>query len=70
MIELLKRFGRDQSGATATVVNSLSSQLKTTFTKISSQLAAGGQIGPYTPVRADVSGRWARGRRCWSPVAE
>jgi Flp pilus assembly pilin Flp len=43
MIELLKRFGRDQSGATATVVNSLSSQLKTTFTKISSQLAAGGK---------------------------
>jgi pilus assembly protein Flp/PilA len=55
---ILKRFLRDESGATAieygliaagisvviiTVVNSLGSQLKTTFTKISSQLATAGK---------------------------
>jgi pilus assembly protein Flp/PilA len=58
MIDLLQRFARDESGATAieygliaagisvaiiTVVNSLGSQLKTTFTKISSQLATAGR---------------------------
>jgi pilus assembly protein Flp/PilA len=58
MVDLLKRFGRDQSGATAieygliaagvsvaiiTVVNSLGSQLKSTFTKVASQLATAGK---------------------------
>ncbi len=58
MSDLLKRFADDESGATAieygliaagvavaiiTVVNSLGSQLKTTFTKISSQLATAGK---------------------------
>jgi pilus assembly protein Flp/PilA len=58
MVDLLKRFADDQSGATAieygliaagisvaiiTVVNTLGSQLKTTFTKISSQLATAGK---------------------------
>jgi pilus assembly protein Flp/PilA len=57
-VRILKRFLRDESGATAieygliaagisvaiiTVVNSLGSQLKTTFTKISSQLATAGK---------------------------
>jgi pilus assembly protein Flp/PilA len=55
---ILKRFLWDESGATAieygliaagisvviiTVVNSLGSQLKTTFTKVSSQLATAGK---------------------------
>jgi pilus assembly protein Flp/PilA len=54
MTNLVERFARDESGATAieygliaagisvaiiTVVNTLGSQLKTTFTNISSQLA-------------------------------
>jgi pilus assembly protein Flp/PilA len=58
MYNLLKRFANDESGATAieygliaagisvaiiTVVNSLGSQLKSTFTKISSQLATAGR---------------------------
>ncbi len=58
MVTLLKRFAKDESGATATeygliaagisvaiivVVNSLGSQLKSTFTKVSSQLAAAGK---------------------------
>jgi pilus assembly protein Flp/PilA len=58
MIKLLERFAHDESGATAieygliaagisvaiiTVVNSLGSQLKATFTKISSQLATAGK---------------------------
>jgi pilus assembly protein Flp/PilA len=58
MFDLLKRFANDDSGATAieygliaagisvviiTVVNSLGSQLKSTFTKISSQLATAGR---------------------------
>jgi pilus assembly protein Flp/PilA len=58
MIDLLQRFAKDESGATAieygliaagisvaiiTVVNSLGSQLKSTFTKISSQLATAGR---------------------------
>jgi pilus assembly protein Flp/PilA len=58
MFELLKRFATGESGATAieyglmaagisvaiiTVVNSLGSQLKSTFTKISSQLATAGR---------------------------
>jgi pilus assembly protein Flp/PilA len=58
MFDLLKRFANDESGATAieysliaagisvaiiTVVNSLGSQLKSTFTKISSQLATAGR---------------------------
>jgi pilus assembly protein Flp/PilA len=58
MLEIATRFAKDESGATAieygliaagisvviiTVVNSLGSQLKTTFTKISSQLATAGR---------------------------
>jgi pilus assembly protein Flp/PilA len=58
MIGLLQRFAQDESGATAieygliaagisvaiiTVVNSLGAQLKSTFTKISSQLATAGR---------------------------
>jgi pilus assembly protein Flp/PilA len=58
VIGLVKRFGRDESGATAieygliaagvsvaiiTVVNSLGSQLKSTFGKITSQLATVGK---------------------------
>ena len=58
MDHLVKRFVTDQSGATAieygliaagisvaiiAVVNSLGSQLKTTFTTISSQLATAGK---------------------------
>jgi pilus assembly protein Flp/PilA len=58
MIDILRRFANDESGATAieygliaagisvaiiTVVNSLGSQLKSTFTKISSQLATAGK---------------------------
>jgi pilus assembly protein Flp/PilA len=58
MIGLLQRFAKDESGATAieygliaagisvaviTVVNSLGTQLKSTFTKISSQLATAGR---------------------------
>jgi pilus assembly protein Flp/PilA len=58
MLRIAKRFAKDESGATAieygliaagisvaiiTVVNSLGSQLKTTFTKISSQLATAGR---------------------------
>jgi pilus assembly protein Flp/PilA len=58
MTTLLKRFANDDSGATAieygliaagisvaiiTVVNTLGSQLKTTFTNISSQLATAGK---------------------------
>jgi pilus assembly protein Flp/PilA len=57
MIDLAKRFIKDESGATAieygliaagisvaiiVVVNSLGSQLKTTFTKVTSQLATAG----------------------------
>jgi pilus assembly protein Flp/PilA len=57
-VSILKRFLRDESGATAieygliaagisvviiTVVNGLGSQLKTTFTKISTQLATAGK---------------------------
>ena len=58
MTNLVKRFADDQSGATAieygliaagisvaiiTVVNSLGSQLKSTFTNISTQLATAGK---------------------------
>jgi pilus assembly protein Flp/PilA len=58
MTTLLKRFANDDSGATAieygliaagisvaiiTVVNTLGSQLKTTFTNISPQLATAGK---------------------------
>jgi pilus assembly protein Flp/PilA len=58
MIDLLQRFARDDSGATAieygliaagisiaiiTVVNRLGSQLKSTFTIISSNLATAGK---------------------------
>jgi pilus assembly protein Flp/PilA len=58
MTNLMKRFADDESGATAieygliaagisvaiiTVVNSLGSQLKTTFTSISTQLATAGK---------------------------
>jgi pilus assembly protein Flp/PilA len=58
MFDFLKRFANDESGATAieygliaagisvviiTVVNSLGLQLKSTFTKISSQLATAGR---------------------------
>jgi pilus assembly protein Flp/PilA len=58
MLELAKRFAKCESGATAIeyaliaagisvaivpVVNSLGSQLKTTFTKVSSQLASAGR---------------------------
>jgi pilus assembly protein Flp/PilA len=58
MYTCLKRFLRDQSGATAieygliaagisvaiiAVVNSLGSQLKTTFSTVSSQLATAGK---------------------------
>jgi pilus assembly protein Flp/PilA len=58
VIGLVKRFARDESGATAieygliaagvsvaiiTVVNSLGSQLKSTFGKITSQLATAGK---------------------------
>ena len=57
MIDLVKRFIKEESGATAieygliaagisvaiiVVVNSLGSQLKTTFTKVTSQLATAG----------------------------
>ena len=58
MKEVIKRFACDESGATAieygliaagisvaiiTVVNTLGSQLKSTFTNISSQLATAGK---------------------------
>lgn len=58
MKNLIARFAKDESGATAieygliaagisvaiiAVVNSLGSQLKTTFTNISSQLATAGK---------------------------
>ena len=58
MTDLVKRFADDESGATAieygliaagisvaiiTVVNSLGSQLKSTFTNISTQLATAGK---------------------------
>jgi pilus assembly protein Flp/PilA len=58
MTNLLMQFSKDESGATAieygliaagisvviiTVVNTLGSQLKTTFTTISSQLATAGK---------------------------
>ena len=58
MSQLLRRFWDDQSGATAieygliaagisvaiiTVVNTLDSQLKSTFTNISTQLATAGK---------------------------
>lgn len=58
VIDLAKRFIKEESGATAieygliaagisvaiiVVVNSLGSQLKTTFTKVSSQLATAGK---------------------------
>ena len=58
MANLMKRFTNDDSGATAieygliaagisvaiiTVVNTLGSQLKTTFTSISTQLATAGK---------------------------
>jgi pilus assembly protein Flp/PilA len=58
MTNLVKRFSSDESGATAieygliaagisvaiiTVVNSLGTQLKSTFTNISSQLATAGK---------------------------
>jgi pilus assembly protein Flp/PilA len=58
MTNLVKRFADDESGATAieygliaagisvaiiTVVNSLGSQLKSTFTSISTQLATAGK---------------------------
>jgi pilus assembly protein Flp/PilA len=58
MIKLVNRYVQDQSGATAieygliaagisvaiiTVVNTLGSQLKSTFTNISSQLATAGK---------------------------
>jgi len=58
MTSILKRFANDESGATAieygliaagisvaiiTVVNTLGSQLKTTFSNISTQLATAGK---------------------------
>jgi pilus assembly protein Flp/PilA len=58
MTNLVKNFAKDESGATAieygliaagisvviiTVVNTLGSQLKTTFTSISTQLATAGK---------------------------
>jgi pilus assembly protein Flp/PilA len=58
MTSILKRFANDESGATAieygliaagisvaiiTVVNTLGSQLKSTFSNISSQLATAGK---------------------------
>jgi pilus assembly protein Flp/PilA len=58
MISLAKRFADDESGATSieygliaagisvviiTVVNTLGSQLKTTFTKVATQLATAGR---------------------------
>jgi pilus assembly protein Flp/PilA len=58
MTNILNRFANDESGATAieygliaagisvviiTVVNTLGSQLKTTFTSISTQLATAGK---------------------------
>jgi pilus assembly protein Flp/PilA len=58
MTDLVKRFANDESGATAieygliaagisvaiiTVVNTLGSQLKATFTNVSSQLATAGK---------------------------
>jgi len=58
MINLAKRFANDESGATSieygliaagisvaiiTVVNSLGSQLKTTFSKVATQLATAGR---------------------------
>jgi pilus assembly protein Flp/PilA len=58
MINLAKRFANDESGATSieygliaagisvaiiTVVNTLGSQLKTTFSKVASQLATAGR---------------------------
>jgi pilus assembly protein Flp/PilA len=58
MANLIKRFAHDESGATAieygliaagisvtiiTVVNTLGSQLKSTFSNISSQLATAGK---------------------------
>jgi pilus assembly protein Flp/PilA len=58
MTNLVKHFAKDESGATAieygliaagisvviiTVVNTLGSQLKTTFTSISTQLATAGK---------------------------
>jgi pilus assembly protein Flp/PilA len=58
VIDLVQRFAKDESGATAieygliaagvsiaiiTVVNNLGSQLKSTFSKISSQLATAGR---------------------------
>ena len=58
MVTLLKRFAKDEPGATAikygliatgisvaiiVVVNSLGSQLKSTFTRVSSQLATAGK---------------------------
>jgi pilus assembly protein Flp/PilA len=58
MTSLIERFAKDESGATAieygliaagisvaiiTVVNTLGSQLKATFTDISSQLATAGK---------------------------
>ena len=58
MINIVQRFAKDESGATAieygliaagisvaiiTVVNNLGSQLKSTFTKITSQLATAGK---------------------------
>jgi len=58
MTNLIKRFAHDESGATAieygliaagisvtiiTVVNTLGSQLKSTFSNISSQLATAGK---------------------------
>ena len=58
MINLARRFADDESGATAieygliaagisvaiiVVVNSLGSQLKTTFSKVTSQLATAGK---------------------------
>jgi pilus assembly protein Flp/PilA len=58
VINIVQRFVKDESGATAieygliaagisvaiiTVVNNLGSQLKSTFTKISSQLATAGK---------------------------
>ena len=58
MINIVQRFAKDESGATAieygliaagisvaiiTVVNNLGSQLKSTFTKITLQLATAGK---------------------------
>src|SRR6516165_6822168 len=70
MTNLVERFARDESGATAieygliaagisvaiiTVVNTLGSQLKSTFTNISSQLATAGKRNRPVEQRAPAA---------------